>query len=396
MSLNDPTQRIETLQRDFTERFGRPPAVIVRAPGRVNLLGEHVDYNDGLVLPAAIDRAVYIAAAANDDESVSLHAIDLDQQAAFRLDQLAEKGGLNGQPLPSWAIYPAGVAWALHEAGLATPGMAAAYTSDVPIGSGLSSSAAVEVGFAVVWGALAGWQIDRLRLAQITQRGENAYVGVNSGLMDEFASACGVAGHALYFDTRSLEWQPAPIPAGVALVIADSGVRRSLTHSGYNERRTACEAAVAALQTYLPHIHSLRDVSTTEFAAYGPYLPDMARKRAEHVVKEIARVQSALTALQRSDLRALGALLYAGHASLRDLYEVSTPELDSLVELARPLAGCIGARLTGAGFGGCTINLVHLEEAPAFIEALSDGYTQKTGRQAQVYLCVASQGAEII
>lgn len=396
MSLNDPTHRIEALQHAFAARFGRPPAVIVRAPGRVNLLGEHVDYNDGLVLPAAIDRAVYIAAAPTGDRTASLYAIDLEQQAAFSLDRLAEKRSLDEQPLPAWAIYPAGAAWALQEAGLATPGLAAAYTSDVPIGSGLSSSAAVEVGFAVMWGALAGWQIERLRLAQITQRGENAYVGVNSGLMDEFASACGMAGHALYFDTRSLEWQPAPIPAGVALVIADSGVRRSLTHSGYNERRAACEAAVAALQQYMPHIRSLRDVSTTEFAAYSPYLPEMARKRAEHVVKEIARVQSALTALQRSDMQALGALLYAGHASLRDLYEVSTPELDALVALARSLPGCIGARLTGAGFGGCTINLVRLEAAPAFIAALRDGYAQNTGRQAQVYLCVASQGAEAL
>jgi len=396
MSLNNPTQRLENLQHTFTERFGRPPTLLVRAPGRVNLLGEHVDYNDGLVLPAAIDRAVYIAAAPSGDDTSRLFALDLDQEASFRLLGLEEKRGLDGQPLPSWAIYPAGVAWALQEAGLATPGMAAAYTSDVPIGSGLSSSAAVEVGFAVVWGALGGWQIDRLRLAQITQRGENAYVGVNSGLMDEFASACGVAGHALYFDTRSLEWQPAPIPEGVALVIADSGVRRSLTHSGYNERRAACEAAVAALQAYMPHIRSLRDVSTTEFAAYEPYLPETARKRAEHVVKEIARVQSALTAMQRADLQALGALLFAGHASLRDLYEVSTPELDALVELARPLQGCIGARLTGAGFGGCTVNLVQLEYATTFIERLHDGYAQKTGRQAQVYLCVASQGAEVL
>jgi galactokinase len=339
---------------------------------------------------------VYIAAAPSGDDTVSLHAIDLERQAAFRLDGLSAKTGLDGAPLPGWAIYPAGVAWALQEAGLATPGMRAAYTSDVPIGSGLSSSAAVEVGFAVTWGALAGWQIDRLRLAQITQRGENAYVGVNSGLMDEFASACGVAGHALYFDTRSLEWQPAPIPEGVALVIADSGVRRSLTHSGYNQRRAACEAAVAALKAHLPEIRSLRDVSPTEFAAYSVYLPEIPRKRAEHVVKEIARVQSALSALLRSDLRALGALLYAGHASLRDLYEVSTPELDALVELARPLPGCIGARLTGAGFGGCTLNLVSMEHAPAFIDALHDGYTQKTGRQAQVYLCVASQGAEVL
>jgi galactokinase len=236
----------------------------------------------------------------------------------------------------------------------------------------------------------------RLALAQLCQRAENQYVGVSCGLMDQFASACGVEGHALYFDTRSLDWEPAPIPPDIALVIADSGVRRSLTHSGYNDRRAACEQAVRELQVYLPRIQSLRDVATTELAAYSPYLSEIPRKRAEHVVKEIARVRSALSALQRGDRQALGALMYAGHTSLRNLYEVSTPELDTLVELSRHLPGCIGARLTGAGFGGCTVNLVQVEHAGQFIAGLRDGYQQATGRQAQVYLCRPSQGASLL
>ena len=248
--------------------------------------------------------------------------------------------------------------------------------------------------FSIAWQALGGWQASPLKLAQISQRAENAYVGVSCGLMDQFASACGEAGHALFFDTRSLEWQPAPLPPGTAIVIADSGVRRSLSTSEYNERRAACEKAVALLRPYLPEIKALRDVHSTEFAAYAPYLPETVRKRAEHVVKEIQRVESALSALHRQDKQAFGALMYASHNSLRNLYEVSTPELDTLVELARNLPGVIGARLTGAGFGGCTVNLIEASSAREFIHSLESGYQQKTGRQAQVYLCEASAGAE--
>lgn len=284
----------------------------------------------------------------------------------------------------------------MKEAGLEVGGMLVAYTSDVPIGAGLSSSAAVEVGFAVAWEALSGWEIERLALARICQRAENAYVGMSCGLMDQFASACGVEGHALYFDTRSLEWQPAPLPAGVALVIADSGVRRDLTDSAYNQRRASCELAVEILRQHMPEIQALRDVPATEFAAYSVFLPEEPQRRAEHVVKEIARVESAVSAMEREDKRALGALMYAGHKSLRDLYEVSTPELDTLVELTRDLPGCIGARLTGAGFGGCTINLVEADQAREFMEGLKEGYQRETGRQAQVYLCKASQGAGVL
>jgi galactokinase len=387
---------ITELHHAFAEYFGRSPALIVRAPGRVNLLGEHVDYNDGPVLPAAIDRAVYIAAAPSEDGCTHLNALDLNKRVDLRMEMLDARLDAVGNPLPGWARYPAGVAWVLQQEGLVTADVLVAYTSDVPIGSGLSSSAAVEVGFAALWQALGSWPLERLALAQLCQRAENHYVGVSCGLMDQFASACGVQGHALYFDTRSLDWEPAPIPEGIALVIADSGTRRSLTHSGYNERRAACEQAVRELQAFRPQITSLRDVAATELAAYSPYLSEIPRKRAEHVVKEIARVDSALSALHRGDRQALGALMYAGHNSLRYLYEVSTPELDTLVELTRNLPGCIGARLTGAGFGGCTINLVETDHAQEFITGLRDGYLQATGRQAQVYLCHASKGAHLL
>jgi galactokinase len=378
----------------FTQRFGSQPSVQGRAPGRVNILGEHVDYNDGMVLPAALDRAVHLAARPLDGSTVTLYARDLDKQVAFSLDDLDRKVDVDGKALLGWALYPAGVAWALRGAGLEVRPIQAAFTSDVPIGAGLSSSAAVQVGFATIWQAAAGWQLDKMTLARLCQKAENDYVGVASGLMDQFASACGVAGHALLFDTRSLKWQPEPLPEGTAIVIADSRTPRTLAGSAYNDRRAACEKAVELLRQYKPSITSLRDISPQEFAAYSVYLPEVVRKRAEHIVKEIARVEAGVSALRRGDKKAFGALMYASHASLRDLYEVSIPELDALVQVARGLSGIIGARLTGAGFGGCTVNLVEEEKAPEFIQGLSEGYQRKTGREAQVYLCQASAGAE--
>ena len=369
--------------------------IILRAPGRVNLLGEHVDYNDGCVLPAAIDRAVRLAAAPRRDRRVILDAADLNRTIAFDLEKLENKQDVEGHPLPSWALYPAGVAWALQQRGLPTVGFEAVYTSDVPVGAGLSSSAAVEIAFAALWEALGGWQVDRISLAKIGQEAENRYVGVQCGLMDQFASANGVEGHALFFDTRSLEWRPVPLPAGTVIVIADSRVRRSLTTSAYNDRRAACEQAVELLRPHLPEIRALRDVSVAEFERYADGLPEIPQLRARHIVQEIARVEQAVICLQEGDAAGFGQLMLAGHASLRDLYQVSCPELDSLVETARHLPGCYGARLSGAGFGGCTVNLVAEEQAQAFIKELKSGYTHHTGREADVYLCHASRGVHV-
>ncbi|MFZ2096661.1 MAG: galactokinase [Anaerolineales bacterium] len=382
------------LASHFSQHYGHSATIETRAPGRVNLLGEHVDYNQGIVLPAAIDRAVNVVAAPTTDSTVTLAALDLDERSTFNLSEVERRCDIDGKPLPGWAYYPAGVAWALQQAGLNLPGMQVVYRSDVPIGAGLSSSAAVEVAFATTWQAISAWQVEKLELAKICQKAENEYVGVSSGLMDQFASVCGVEGHVLCFDTRSLEWEALKMPPGTAIVIADSGIRRSLTTSAYNDRRAACEQAVKLLQKYLPHIHSLRDVSTVEFAAYSPYLPAEIAKRAEHVVKEIHRVDQAIIALHRGDARMFGGFMYASHKSLRDLYEVSIPELDRLVKIARGLPGIYGARLTGAGFGGCTVNLVDEHQAIGFMQGLQQGYQQKTGHEAQVYLCQASRGAE--
>lgn len=374
-----------------------PPGahILAIAPGRVNLLGEHLDYNDGFVLPAAIDRSVRVSARPNSLGMVTITTQDLNQTVEFDLDNLERKVDLQGKPLPPWAHYMAGVAWSLQQSGLETPGFEALVSSDVPIGAGLSSSAAVQVAFAVLWQALGGWQVSRMELAQMCLRAEIHYVGVNCGLMDQFASANGVAGCALYLDTRSLEWRPVPLPPHAVIVIADSGKQRSLATSAYNARRAACEQAVALLKPYLPAIRALRDVSPDEFARFAHVLPEMVRLRARHVVEECVRVQEAVLALQCGDVDGFGRLMLAGHASLRDLYQVSCPELDALVEIASGLPGCWGARLTGAGFGGCTVNLVEESRAEGFIQSLREGYFSLTNRQAEVYLCRASQGASV-
>ncbi len=379
----------------YRQLFESEPRWLVRGPGRVNLLGEHVDYNGGPVLPAAIDQAVWIAADVSETETITIRALDLKEQVSFRITDLEGKNDKDGHALPTWALYPAGVAWILSQNGLKIKGIRAIFSSNIPMGSGLSSSAAIEVAFAVLWQTLGGWVCDRLTLAQWCQKAENDYVGVACGIMDQFATACGVKDHALYFDTRNLEWYPAPLPKETVLVIADSGMRRSLTTSAYNERRAACEEAVTLLKKYKPKMTCLRDISPQELAAYGEFLPALIKKRAEHVVKEIARVESAVNALEREDTRAFGALMFAGHVSLRDYYEVSIPELDTLVSLARGLPGCIGARLTGAGFGGCTVNLVWAAHVDAFIAGLERGYLEQTGKQAKVYVCHASEGTSI-
>jgi len=381
----------------FRTAFNAEPALVARAPGRVNLLGEHVDYNDGWVLPAAIDRAAYVAAAPCSSALVSLAAPDLNESTSFRTMGLEHKQDAFGQPLPRWAHYPAGVAWSLEQRGLAVGGLDAAVASSVPVGAGLSSSAAVEVAFAVAWQHLGGWALPPLDLARACQRAENEYVGVQSGLMDQFASACGRAGHALLLDCRTLDWQALPLPAGVSVVVADSGVRRELAGGEYNLRREQCQAAVVALRDALgdPALRALRDVSLEDFNRHASQLDPLVARRARHVVQECERMRRAPALLQAGRLADFGALMNDCHRDLRDLYEVSTPELDVLAETAQGLEGCYGARLTGAGFGGCTVNLVAARAAEEFARRLSAAYAAATGRAAEIYVCAASDGAGI-
>ncbi len=392
MTLTPPAD----LVRGFEARFGRPPALLARAPGRVNLLGGHVDYNEGWVLPAAIDRAAWVAAAPRQDRAARIAALDLQEHAAFRLDGLEARLDAEGRPLPAWAHYPAGVAWALERDGFELLGMDAVLASEVPLGAGLSSSAAVEVAFGLIWTALADVRIGHMRLAQVCQRAENEYVGVPCGLMDQFTSVHGRRDHALLFDCRTLDWEPIPLPGDVRLVVADSSVPRTLAGSGYRERRESCQEALRLLSRRLPGIRALRDVSPEDLARHGDLLPPTLRRRAEHVVRECARVLKGAQRLKAGDLAGFGALMLESHASLRDLYQVSTPELDALVEIAAGLPGCLGARLTGAGFGGATVNLVQAKETEAFVAGLTEAYRARTGREATVWVCRAEAGSSVL
>ena len=387
---------IDQITNTYKEKFGHVPAHIARAPGRVNLLGEHVDYNDGFVLPAAIDRATYIAFSPTDAPHSTLVAADFDQQASFSAESIATKTQTDATPMPEWALYPAGVMWALKEEGLRVPSMNAVFASDVPRGSGLSSSASVEIAFAIAWQTLGGWTLPAMQRALLGQKAENKYVGVNCGIMDQFASACGVENKLLLLDCRSLEWKTMPLPDHVSIVIADTTVRRKLTSGEYNKRRDACEEAVRLLKYDLPKINSLRDVSLEDFNRLANKLPDEVERRARHVVEEIGRSNQAEALLEAGDIQNFGRLMNECHASLRDLYEVSCPELNVMVNIAQPLNGCYGARLTGAGFGGCTVNLVSKNDVETFAQSLAAGYEAETGLRPEIYISQASNGGALL
>jgi len=387
----DPAHRAV---EQYRSEYGGSPWAVARAPGRVNLIGEHVDYNDGWVLPAAIDSAAYLAFSPLEGDDLRILASDLGERLAMRLGRLPPPEEARG--LPAWARYPAGVAWELRQAGLKAPGLQAVISSSVPVGAGLSSSAALETSFAIAWQSIGGWSLDRMALAQLCQKAENEYVGVHCGLMDQFASLHGRRGSALLLDCRTLDWEPVAIPEPVALVIADTGVRRQLGASAYNERRDQCYRAVELLARSFPGIRALRDLSVEDFEEQAGQLPSEIRARARHVVYECQRTRMAARALQEGDLNLVGRLINASHASLRDLYQVSGPELDAMVSCAQDIEGCYGARLTGAGFGGCTINLVQRQRLDQFPGQLQEAYHRATGLRAQTLVSEAAPGAALI
>ncbi|MDO9546239.1 MAG: galactokinase [Pelolinea sp.] len=368
---------------------------LVISPGRVNFLGEHVDYNNGVVLPAAINRYVKLAIKPHGDNTVTLHALDLDASVEFSLKDLDHKRDVRGDMLPDWALYPASVAWAYQKEGFTPGGMEAAYMSNLPIGAGLSSSAAVELAFAEYWKTIGAWEINRMRMAEICQYGENTYVGVNCGLMDQFAIAHGVARCALFFDTGSRTWQPIPLPLNTAIVIADSTIRRKLSASDYNLRREECQQALVLIQQQKHNICSLSDVLPKDLEEIEGFLPSVLMKRVQHVVEENERVKQACRCLITDDAPGFGKLMVAGHASLRDLYEVSLPELDALVNIAIQIDGCYGARLTGAGFGGCTVNFVEWDQVENFSNTLIDMYANEYGMTTSTYICSPSRSVHI-
>lgn len=373
-----PPAQIET---DFLARFGTAPTVIVRAPGRVNLIGEHTDYNDGFVLPMAIDRAIVIALRPRPDRRLVLHALDYAQSAAFDLDRL-EKGETG------WAEYVKGVAWALTAEGFPLSGWEGVLAGDIPRGAGLSSSAALELAAARAFAAVSDLPWDPARMARLAQKAENEWVGVRCGIMDQMASAVARAGHALFLDCRSLAYEHIPLPAGVSILVLDTATRRGLVDSAYNERRRQCESAAQTLG-----VPALRDVDETTLARRAADLDEVTLRRARHVVSENERVLQAIAAMRRGDAPALGRLLDLSHASLRDNFEVSSPALDQIVTLARREPGCLGARMTGAGFGGCAVALVEASRAHRVAQEVLRAYRQQTGLEAQAYLCAASDGA---
>jgi galactokinase len=388
---------LHALRREFTEGFGGSPRLF-RAPGRVNLIGEHTDYNAGWVMPAAIQFDTTVAIAPRADAMLRVRSTNFAEtlQVPVPAADAAPKSGQGAH----WIDYVLGVAHALRRHGVALPGADLLIHGEVPLGSGLSSSAALEVSVALAWSSLAGSAPpDRLTLAKLCQSAENDYVGMRCGIMDQFASACGIAGHALLLDCRSLEHQPVPLGATAAqgpapqIVICNTMVRHRLAGGEFNRRRRECEEGVRALAGRLPGIRTLRDLSPALLRDHEDVLGPMLLCRCRHVVSENDRVVAAAAALRSRDLATVGRLMGESHRSLRDDYEVSCDELDLMVRLAEDLDGVYGARMTGGGFGGCTVNLVRADAVPRFAAVIAERYAQATGHRPEVYVCAAAAGA---
>ena len=386
----DPAEVIN----DFHQAFnGQSPSLIARAPGRINLIGEHTDYHDGFVLPAAIDREVLIAAGPRSDQTLQVLATAYNEHATIDLRTL-QVAGLAGKT--RWTDYIAGTAWALGEAGHKLVGTNMAVRSDVPIGAGLASSACLEMAVARALCAIGGIPWDAVVMAKLARKAENAFVGVHCGIMDQLVSGIGVAGHALLLDCRSLTVEPVTIPADLSIVVMDTGIRRTLDTTEYAARRDACTVALSATQERQADIRTLRDVDLPLLESIRQEVGITTFRRAAHVIAENARPAQLATALTVGDWQLAGRLINASHASLRDLYEVSTPELDLITDLAKDTAGCYGARMTGAGFGGSAIALVTSEAAKSFVSHVSAAYRAKGPSTGEVFACQLVSGASIL
>ncbi|MFQ6041141.1 MAG: galactokinase, partial [Candidatus Poribacteria bacterium] len=406
----------ETLKSEFTAIYAAQPEIVVRAPGRVNLIGEHTDYNDGFVLPVAIDKCIAIAARKRDGQTVILHSLDFNSTVEFTLDAIQRSSGVE-----MWSNYIKGVAYLLQEAGYKLSPCEAVITGDIPIAAGLSSSAALEVASALMFLTLSDIEMDKTEVALLCQRAENQFVGVNCGIMDQFISVMGQRDHALFLDCRSLDFDLVPLHLkdiapvlesefgirndDVKIIVCNTKVKRELAGSEYNKRRAECERGVDILKRFLPDITALRDVSIEDFNKYADHrvlranpqylLPPVTRKRCRYVIAENARVLASIEALRAGNLARFGDLMRASHAGLRDEYEVSSPELDAMVEIALSVDGVIGARMTGAGFGGCTVNLVYESAIEKFIQAVELQYPQRMNIQPEIYVCNVEDGATV-
>ncbi len=369
---------------EFEKRFGSAPQYVVRAPGRVNLIGEHTDYNDGFVLPMAINRATWVALSPTDDGQVTLYSIDFDEMRQVTLADFANVDS-------GWFEYIKGTLWVLQDAGHKLSGWQGVIVGDVPVAAGLSSSASVELAIARASAAAANLTWDPATMARLAQRAENEWVGMNCGIMDQMISAAGIADTALLIDCRSLETENVPLPAGTVVVVLDTATRRGLVDSAYNERRAQCEAAARFFG-----VSALRDVTLAEYEARAAELDDLTRRRARHVIAENERTLAAAAAMKAGDAVTLGQLMNASHVSLRDDFEVSAEALNVMVDCALEHSACYGARMTGAGFGGCAVALVREDVADDFAVQTSAAYEARMQIQPNVYICQSTNGAEVL
>lgn len=382
----------QTLLTVFDQHFGATNSPVecfsVRSPGRVNLIGEHVDYNEGYVLPMAIPLELRLLLRPREDREVHLYSEDFGELRSFSLDHIQHQS--------CWIDYVQGVARELAGASVPLHGFEGVLSSTVPVASGLSSSAALEVATALTFLHLADQPLAPAELAVICRQAENNFIGVNCGIMDQMSVAACRAGHALLIDCRSLQFEQVPLHlTGHCLVVTDSNAPRELASSAYNERRAQCETGVARLQKVLPHITALRDVTPQDLKQWGQQLPLLVLQRVQHVVEEIARTEKAVAELKGGNLPAFGRLMNESHASLASLYEVSSPELDWLVDWAQHRPGVLGSRMTGAGFGGCTVTLLESSQAERMVRDLPHAYQAATGRQARCWVCTAVDGASV-
>jgi len=373
----------------FQKAFGTQPRIF-RAPGRVNLIGEHTDYNDGYVMPAAVGFSTYVAIAARPDRKLVIHSEEFPGNFEFDLDHLPEKR------IGAWCDYVLGVASVLRQHGHKLGGANLLVHGEVPIGAGLSSSAALEVSSALALLSLTGTSLPLPEVAQFCRQAENSFVGARVGIMDQFVSCMGKAGHAFFLDCRSLQFKLVPIPAGLRLVVCNTMVKHDLATGAYNTRREECEEGVRAFAKWNPEVRALRDVSVDLLNQHEKDIPVTIWKRCAHVVHENQRTLDAARALTEGNLAQVEKLMRESHNSLRDLYEVSCHELDIMVEAAAGLPGFCGGRMTGGGFGGCTVNLVREENAEDFAKRIAERYREATGIHPQVYLCSAEDGAQAL
>jgi galactokinase len=377
---------VSVIKEFHQERFRAMPELFV-APGRVNLIGEHTDYADGFVMPAAIDFATVAAISPRNDKQAVIYSKNFGEEISRPLDEIGAHGAHH------WSDYPLGVLAILQQEEIKVPGFDLTLYGDVPLGAGLSSSASIEVASMLAMLHLAGRSLPLEKVALLCQRAENNYVGAPCGIMDQFVSCCGAADHALLLDCRSLEYRLAPIPKHLSLVICNTMVKHSHAGGEYVTRRAEVEEGTAILRRHRPEIRLLRDATVEDLEKWGHEMPPNVLKRCRHIITENVRTVAAADALEANDLPLLGRLMAEAHASYRDDFEASCKEADIMVELAWKQPGCVGARLTGGGFGGCTVNLVESTQAKEFAATMAEGYEKATGIHPEIYLSHASAGA---